>query len=627
MKANEHIAEFVSYYCGTEEPGYAVLLVGPWGSGKTWFVLNRLKTILNRTDDSLYVSLYGMRSVEDIEQEFFRKLNPVLASKPMRFLGRLVKGAFKATLKLDLDNDGDAESSINLGVPSEGILNRIAPEKYRILVFDDLERTEIPLEVVLGYINQLVEHAGMRVLVLANEEEILQQGDRGEKYGRIKEKLIGRTFQISPQFDDALDQFLKDMPQGKEVDVLRRHKVEINRAYEDSELQNLRLLKNALSELHRIIGILDTRAVDNVPACGALVEMFLAYCFEIRSGSIVAEDLAKLGSLTMFVAAGKSENSPEISRLVAIKQKYYSLRSVGDFWPGELLKTVLGSGALPVDDINQFVLNSVHFARENPNWIRFYHGAALSDEEFQGLATVVIREWEQCAHEDVRIVLHLAGSLIHFSKLGLIPKKLKEIRREAATRLEFLAMRDCELVDSWGALDRMSAFGLMYTSQDLPEFQVLLERVALAAKRGRAQRLPAEAESLIELLRATPELFEKELTLNYLGAGKYYDLPVLKHVDVVKFANLQFEGHAVRRRSVAGVFSRRYQHDAVASKLGSELPWLKRLRIELTRRIKDKKGTVSSYVTDALVKNQLNGAISILEQSMKRLKVRGTQVE
>ena len=44
--------------------------------------------------------------------------------------------------------------------------------KDSILIFDDLERCDCPVNEVLGYINTYVEHDGMKVIIVANQKEI-----------------------------------------------------------------------------------------------------------------------------------------------------------------------------------------------------------------------------------------------------------------------------------------------------------------------------------------------------------------------------------------------------------------------------------------------------------------------
>ena len=38
---NKHVVDFLRYYCASETPfDYAVMLKGPWGSGKTYLLIS-----------------------------------------------------------------------------------------------------------------------------------------------------------------------------------------------------------------------------------------------------------------------------------------------------------------------------------------------------------------------------------------------------------------------------------------------------------------------------------------------------------------------------------------------------------------------------------------------------------
>jgi hypothetical protein len=78
------------------------------------------------------------------------------------------------------------------------------PPRNQLIIFDDLERCSISIPDTLGYINQFVEHKDCKVIILANEDELLKFGAKTindvdpEKvpevraYRNIKEKLIGK---------------------------------------------------------------------------------------------------------------------------------------------------------------------------------------------------------------------------------------------------------------------------------------------------------------------------------------------------------------------------------------------------------------------------------------------------
>lgn len=45
------------------------------------------------------------------------------------------------------------------------------PERL-VLVLDDLERTKIPMNLVLGYINNMLDEANTKIIVICNQEKL-----------------------------------------------------------------------------------------------------------------------------------------------------------------------------------------------------------------------------------------------------------------------------------------------------------------------------------------------------------------------------------------------------------------------------------------------------------------------
>lgn len=66
-----HVDSYLAYYVGRLEPGYAVLVTGGWGSGKT----HQIKQVLPHTH-AYYVSLFGLDSPEAIEGQVFAAMYP-----------------------------------------------------------------------------------------------------------------------------------------------------------------------------------------------------------------------------------------------------------------------------------------------------------------------------------------------------------------------------------------------------------------------------------------------------------------------------------------------------------------------------------------------------------------------
>ena len=112
---NKHVVDFLRYYCASETPfDYAVMLKGPWGSGKTYLIKNFLAAREQQeAAKNFYVSLYGISSPRQIEDEFYRQLHPILASKGMKIAAGIAKAALKATLKIDVTGDGKENISFS----------------------------------------------------------------------------------------------------------------------------------------------------------------------------------------------------------------------------------------------------------------------------------------------------------------------------------------------------------------------------------------------------------------------------------------------------------------------------------------------------------------------------------
>jgi len=66
-----HLEQYLAYYVSRLEPGYAVLVTGGWGSGKT-----HQETTALPPSHAYYVSLFGLHSPEEVEGQIFAAMYP-----------------------------------------------------------------------------------------------------------------------------------------------------------------------------------------------------------------------------------------------------------------------------------------------------------------------------------------------------------------------------------------------------------------------------------------------------------------------------------------------------------------------------------------------------------------------
>jgi hypothetical protein len=204
----------------------------------------------------LYVSLYGTTSIQQIEDGLYRQLHPILSSRAGMLVGQVAKGA----LKKDIDIGQGLSIRDYFDIPKECLL-----------LFDDLERCLVSITHALGYINHFVEHRDCKVILLANEEDILareenimdtknEQHNREEafltgkssSYSKIKEKLVGQTLTVNSTARSAIKNFLDLIKDDKTRKFLNHNADEILLLHSQSRTNNLRLLKHSLWDFERL---------------------------------------------------------------------------------------------------------------------------------------------------------------------------------------------------------------------------------------------------------------------------------------------------------------------------------------------------------------------------------------
>ncbi len=135
---NAHVQAYLTSYLSIDDPGYAVLITAPWGAGKTHLV----KAFM---DDALYVSLFGVTNSDDINRAILMARLPVLDNHFTKSLGQFGVAAMKYFKLPEIAPNDFAR----LALP-------------KTLIFDDLERTNMPVQELTGYLNSFVEHEGKK---------------------------------------------------------------------------------------------------------------------------------------------------------------------------------------------------------------------------------------------------------------------------------------------------------------------------------------------------------------------------------------------------------------------------------------------------------------------------------
>lgn len=631
-KSNSHIEKFLEYYCKLpESPYYSILLKGKWGSGKTWFIKNQIKKlnlILDNSgpakekidDNFLYVSLYGMNDCSQIETEFFKQLHPVLSHKGVLLAGKIVKGIFRGALKIDLDGDGRSDGNAQINIPNLNISEYLTNSEHKILIFDDLERCCIPIEEVLGFINAYVEHGGHKVIIIANEEEIFNSSER---YIKIKEKLIGKTFEIIAEREKACDFFIKSLPTGDFLNFCKKNKDTMLTLHRQSEYENLRHLKYIISDFQRFYQSLANKFKENTELMSAILFPFFALSFELKSGKLTQLELEELkGEYFKYLVSldkqKSTKNEAPAFLYSELSRKYPQISLNELILPDTLWSDLLCKNSINTLEIESVLSNSKYVLKENkPSWLQLWHYEDLSNSEFAVLLQKVFKEFSDQPYSAAEELLHIAGLLFKFSDLGLLNKSKEAIFELAKKRIEWhinegiiTPQKKDDILREW----KSSWGGYGYAGTEFEEFNELKKELNEQRISAYKELFPQKTEKLLECLNTNdPWLFYRQLTISNSPDQIYWDVPLLLQIvpsDFVdKYVSISSEGKSAMR----GAISQRYSSSMQQEKLISELPWLKELSTACHQYQDNHSKELSGFLVEHYLHEVVKKAIEGLE--------------
>ena len=269
---NSELNQFILHYLTEDKSQRAIMLTGDWGIGKSYYIQKELIPFLkedkNGKHSCIVVSLYDLKDTAEISKTIY------LESR-LKFLnngGELLahgKFAAKSVIKgvtsffgIDLSKSEDEMRKIYESIDL----------KDKLIILEDIERSEIDILKVLGYVNSLVEQDGAKVLLVANESEILHY-DYSEptKDGQIiktpdaktalylksKEKTVGDTIVFHGDLHNAVKTIMLSFDNPRLSPIVSDETINdiVDLMYLKST--NLRTLIYALQKISDIFNMID----------------------------------------------------------------------------------------------------------------------------------------------------------------------------------------------------------------------------------------------------------------------------------------------------------------------------------------------------------------------------------
>ncbi len=324
------VIEYLDHYCNANNNfDFAVMLKGPWGAGKTTFIKRYIAqtSAADTPNRFMYLSLYGVRSTSQIDDEIFRQLHPVLSSTTVKFGTQIMKGLLRGAVKIDLD--AHSHASLESHVPSIDVKEFLKNASDRILIFDDLERCSIKIADVLGYINAFIEHQGQKVIIIANEDELIAREKKGgqsdkfsddTRYSDIKDKIVGRTVEVKSAVHSVMPEFIKGVHSDRARSLLLSSLTEVEAIFLQSEGHNFRLLKQAMWDFEFISDSFEERHWSRLDVMKTIMLVLIALSFEYRAGRLDRENINEFGINWLSLAT--KQNKGERTILDELQSRY-----------------------------------------------------------------------------------------------------------------------------------------------------------------------------------------------------------------------------------------------------------------------------------------------------------------
>ncbi len=475
----EDLVESILDYVRSDYTDYAIMINGEWGSGKTYFWNNKIRKKIETMQlngkryTTIYMSLYGISNLEEISKKIFIETTQLMDKNLRKFMDANGQTNIPEYAKTGLD------MANFFGVTQNG--DKIDYADFfstddKVLCFDDLERANVDVIDILGYINNFVEHDHIKTIIICNEKELSTKlkssnlemktfiatylldkqnelnktdkpmvekiqdkiehvFDKANDYERIKEKLIGETFEYAPKFDYIINGIL--MRYENEPDLirfLRENTRLIINTFERSGTRNLRILKHALNDFKKVFDMVNKSYPNTSHRVIQTMLIFtIAISFEIKAGKVTKNKFMNIKDNEEYKAILVSSRVLMDNRQFYIKEfdnnYYYNFKAEYRFFKfiEYYVRTRIFDMKIFKQDM-ETIRNTVD--TENlPGYKRLLTEEywKISDDEFDGVIEDIMKDIKEGNLELIDIV-KIYAYFSYFSRKGLIDYDVKTLK-------------------------------------------------------------------------------------------------------------------------------------------------------------------------------------------------------
>ncbi len=488
----EELVESILDYIRSDYTDYAVMINGEWGSGKTHFWNNKVRKKIESMQlngkryTTIYMSLYGISNLEEISKKIFIETTQLMDKNLRKFMNNNEQTTIPEYAKTGID-------MANLfGVTQNG--DKLDYAEFfstddKVLCFDDLERANVDVIDILGYINNFVEHDHIKTIIICNEKELSTKlkssnlemktfiatylldkqneltkadkpivekiqdkiehvFDKANDYERIKEKLIGETFEYAPKFDYIINGILMRYESNPDlIRFLRENTGFIISTFNKSGTRNLRILKHALNDFKKIYEMVSKSYPNTSNRVMQTMLIFtIAVSFEIKAGKVTKDKFVNIKDNEEYKSILVSSRILMDNRQFYIKEfdnnYYYNFKSDYRFFKfiEYYVRTRIFDMKIFKENM-ETIINTID--TENlPAYKRLLTEEywKISDDQFDGVIEEVYNDVKEGKLELIDTV-KIFAYFSYFSRKGLIDYDLKTLKNTFFTGMNLASLK------------------------------------------------------------------------------------------------------------------------------------------------------------------------------------------
>ena len=570
----EELVESILDYVRADYTDYAIMINGEWGSGKTYFWNHKIKDKIESLQlngkkyTTIYMSLYGISNLEEISKKIFIETTQLMDKNLKKYMDSHHQTNIPEYAKTGLD------MANVFGVSKNG--DKIDYERFfstddKVLCFDDLERANVDVVDILGYINNFVEHDHIKTIIICNEKELAtkfkssnlemktfiatylldKQGDlnktdkpmvekirekieyvfdKANDYERIKEKLIGETFEYAPKFNYIINGLLMRYENNKDlIRFLRENQNLIIATFNKSGTRNLRILKHALNDFSKVFENVNRLYPNtNLRVLQTMLIFTIAVSFEIKAGKITKDKFVNIESNEEYKAILVSSRVLMDNRQFYIKEfdnnYYFNFKSEYRFFKfieSYVRTRIFDMKALKKD--MEAIINTID-TEKLPGYKRLLTEEywKISDEQFPGIIEEVLEDVKKGKLKLIEIT-KLFAYYSYFIKRGLVEKDIKEVKQIFMNGMDIAYKTSvyCDNVE-----EELSRIGIDNTSSQ--EMEEILNYFTVLNSKLEEKMYKEKADDIFKCIPIKMELFYDRFD------NECMEFPIFKYYDAYR---------------------------------------------------------------------------------------------